>query len=1167
MPLPLNGAGEKTYKLEYYTDGEGFAATPVQTIYYKVVEGHTVTFDANGGSYPDGTTAVSKAALHGMAVSAPDPLPKKQGFGVTGWYKDKACSAGQAWNFATDTVIGDMTLYAQWTAGADTPYKVEHYQQNIDETYPATAIYSEEKTGTTGALLSVGNGITPRTDAGFEYDKLEPASPAIGADGKTVVKVYYKRKTYTVNFSVDGSGGTISAVVTGGSITSPSSASVKYGGSIAFTATPTDATQHKVGGWSCTPSAEGFTVESGLATASLTVTAKATVSVQFVPLNALTVKKFEIHGKDASNGSVSLDYKDAQIAQDDIKLEFNEHSGLTFTTDPLLPLTLEEGNTKKLTINVAASQGNYPAWSKTVSITRAKNDVAKLRSFTLNGETKTAASDGSFASEYEVASEQAEVKDFIFDANSTGATASVTPAGNVSIPEGTGQHFTITVKAQDDTTKTIEFTVKRKKYTVTFSVENSVGGTIKARPEGGSENTTGSVSVEHGKKVTFTAAPARGWHIDSWKVSTGSFESGGGTGTSATLKVTAEATVTVKFEPDTAFNLASSETGAWKILREEAARTKGPGTIVIDGTITATGGDNAGEITLGRSLTIEGKSGSSTDILDAAGLNRIFKVSSGTLTLKNLTLKNGMAEGPDGPGDGGAIYVHGASVNITNCTLTNHTANKNGGAVYATKRDNNAARVTISGGFINGNMVTINSGFGGGIYINDGCKLTLTGGVEVNNNKAARGGGVRANNSDVIMNGCTFEGNKSTHGDASDGCGGVYVNGGTVSMKNCILKNNDGNVRAGGLLIEGGATVTMKDCTLTGNTATTGGGVYVQDGTFKMSGSAVVTPATGSEANDKGKNDVYLVTGQAITVDGTLSNNPAARITPELYKKQTVLKADSGVTLANEVGKFTVTPDVKEEGIAQAWKIDSAGKLEKTNMEVHYDKLGRYLSQYAVGGTTINRVKIIDGSISKNAFFSWGSQPLEADLAKKIQTGQKRVALTLPDSIKDLTRMQYSFQGCDYLVSLENIPSSVTEIQHCFENCKNLTQAPAIPSGVGNMTRCFSGCEKLTQAPAIPSGVTSVENCFSGCTALTQGPDIPSSVGMMYYCFDGCTSLKRVKLMCNYHDSPTSLFENVFKDCTALVNGGIKVPQDQLQEYKNHANKMGVTDQDKFVGF
>ncbi|UTC45752.1 hypothetical protein E4N72_03740 [Treponema vincentii] len=1005
VPLPLNGAGEKTYKLEYYTDGGGFARTDVKTVYYKILKGHTVTFDANGGSYPDGTTAVSKVALHGMAVSAPDPRPKKQGFGVTGWYKDKACSAGKAWNFATDTVTGDMTLYAQWTAGADTPYKVEHYQQNIDETYPATAIYSEEKTGTTGALLSVGNGITPRTDAGFEYDKLEPASPAIGADGKTVVKVYYKRKTYTVNFSVDGSGGTISAVVTGGSITSPSSASVKYGGSIAFTATPTDATRHKVGGWSCTPSAEGFTVESGLATASLTVTAKATVSVQFVPLNALTVKKFEIHGKDASNGSVSLDYKDAQIAQDDIKLEFNEHSGLTFTTDPLLPLTLEEGNTKKLTIIVAGSPGQYPEWKKEITITRNKNHVANLTSFTLNGETKNAP----FKSEYIVASKTAEVTGLTsFDADSTGATASVSPTGSVTIPEGTGQHFTITVKAQDDTTKTIEFTVKRKKYNVTFSVDGGTGGTLKAKPEGGTASTTtatGTVSVEHGTQVDFTADPTNtDWKVAEWSsnVTPSSDKK------QATLSnVTAATTVTVKFYQSTLKNPAT-----WKDLARAVKSAPDNAVITIDGEIKATSdAENNGEIVINKNLTIKRATGASSAVIDAnkdtgsKPTHRIFKVKSGnTLTLENLTLTGGKAEGTqDADNYGGAIYASGATVNITNCTLKGNEAVSGGGAIYARKEGSTASTITISGGTIGGtgtnekNKVTGKWQFGGGILVEIGCTLTLNKyngqGVQIIGNEAWRAGGVRANRSTVTMTDCTIKNNKTT-GNNDSGGGGVYTFMGTLTMTGCTITGNEAATNGGGLNVEG-TTTNITNCTFTGNTAKNGGGIYTKkeegtpptvtisggtiggtdtdkankatgtdsdgngggiyvgedckvtlqnngstgctitgntaqrgggvynEGTLIMKGSAVVTPATGSEANSKGKNDVYLVTGK-ITVDGTLSNNPAARITPESYTVTQVLQAGSGVTLANEVGKFTVT----QPNSSTQWYIDNSGALK-----------------------------------------------------------------------------------------------------------------------------------------------------------------------------------------------------------------------------------------------
>ena len=302
-----------------------------------------------------------------------------------------------------------------------------------------------------------------------------------------------------------------------------------------------------------------------------------------------------------------------------------------------------------------------------------------------------------------------------------------------------------------------------------------------------------------------------------------------------------------------------------------------------------------------------------------------------------------------------------------------------------------------------------------------------------------------------------------------------------------------------------------------------------------------------------------------------------------------VLRGGSGVTLADEVGKFTVTSDVKDDGIAQAWIIDTTGKLEKSNMEVRYDKLASYLSPspHAVEEGGVYRFKIT-GTIPSNHLQSAGYNQM-GRLAQTIHNSNKKVALILPDSIPDLTSMNEGFYGCEYLVSLENIPSGVTDMEGCFKGCTKLAHAPAIPSGVttmrecfkgctdlgrasnipstvGNMNKCFEDCKNLTVAPQIESGVTNMERSFAGCKALTQGPDIPSSVSMMYQCFDGCKSLKGVKLMCNYDDS-VSLFQDVFKNCTALEDGGIKVPQNQLQEYKNHAGKMGVTDPDKFVGF
>ena len=69
---------------------------------------HTVIFDSQGGSVVAGVTNV----LHGSKLTAP-VSPSKSGYSFSGWYKDAAGTV--AWNFDTDLVTGDVTLYAKWT--------------------------------------------------------------------------------------------------------------------------------------------------------------------------------------------------------------------------------------------------------------------------------------------------------------------------------------------------------------------------------------------------------------------------------------------------------------------------------------------------------------------------------------------------------------------------------------------------------------------------------------------------------------------------------------------------------------------------------------------------------------------------------------------------------------------------------------------------------------------------------------------------------------------------------------------------------------------------------------------------------------------------------------------------------------------------------------------
>ena len=193
VPLPLNGASEKQYKLEYYTDGEGFAATAVKTVYYTIRERYTVTFDADGGTpVPDAQTV-----LHGGKVADPSASVSKTGFYLDGWYTEDAHT--HKWDFNTGTVTSNMTLYANWIPGSGIAYKVEHYQQNInDDNYPASPTNTDNESGTTGTNAAV----TLRNYPGFEPGTYTPATIASG--GNTVVKVYYQRKQITVTFKLDG---------------------------------------------------------------------------------------------------------------------------------------------------------------------------------------------------------------------------------------------------------------------------------------------------------------------------------------------------------------------------------------------------------------------------------------------------------------------------------------------------------------------------------------------------------------------------------------------------------------------------------------------------------------------------------------------------------------------------------------------------------------------------------------------------------------------------------------------------------------------------------------------------------------------------------------------------------------------------------------------------
>lgn len=174
--------GEKA-SLSNVTEDKVFYAHFLEGTYYNI------TFNAK----EHGTAPAGYEVFGGSKLSAPE-TPTETGYTFGGWYKESACT--NTWNFATETVTGDVTLYAKWTPNTNTAYTVEHYWQNInDDDYTKHETVNLE--GTTEAVTAA----VAKNYTGFEA--AQPfAQGTIAPDGSTVVKIYYNRKTYLIKWDV-----------------------------------------------------------------------------------------------------------------------------------------------------------------------------------------------------------------------------------------------------------------------------------------------------------------------------------------------------------------------------------------------------------------------------------------------------------------------------------------------------------------------------------------------------------------------------------------------------------------------------------------------------------------------------------------------------------------------------------------------------------------------------------------------------------------------------------------------------------------------------------------------------------------------------------------------------------------------------------------------------
>lgn len=129
--------------LQNEVDWSTFTFGQYDTVYGKWEKApFTVTFDANGGKFSNGTGYASFTALYGDAVEAP-VAPTRTGYGFVGWFYDKALTQQVSFNSFT-IPSSNVTVYAKWSDAVRTiTFNTNGGSANTTVTYEIGAVIQE----------------------------------------------------------------------------------------------------------------------------------------------------------------------------------------------------------------------------------------------------------------------------------------------------------------------------------------------------------------------------------------------------------------------------------------------------------------------------------------------------------------------------------------------------------------------------------------------------------------------------------------------------------------------------------------------------------------------------------------------------------------------------------------------------------------------------------------------------------------------------------------------------------------------------------------------------------------------------------------------------------------------------------------------------------------
>ena len=527
------------------------------------------------------------------------------------------------------------------------------------------------------------------------------------------------------------------------------------------------------------------------------------------------------------------------------------------------------------------------------------------------------------------------------------------------------------------------------------------------------------------------------------------------------------------------------------------------------------------------SITIQGLNGLDENKIPKDSLNG--NQAGTTLTVETsvpISIKNLKITGGKGANGGGLYLENQSVVKLLDGTLITENEADFGGGVYneGTLFMSGSAMIgkstsTIATSSSYGNKATSS---GAGIYSTSGSKIylgyTSWTSTSVNSPSELTGGvcGNYLSNSEI----------SSAYGGGIYTQGQLYINSGNISYNYAI--------NGAGIYTE--SNITMTGGEISGNIAKThGGAVYMHDSNsdnhsdLQISGSSYIP--YGGAVN---KNDIYMFDFNAkITITGSLSNREADKlisITPYTYTEgTTLLKADSGVSLVNELSKFRVTPDLN----GKEWSIDTNGNLSSLTYITK-----ETLANFSPNNKTSYNITVdssfgnaeLESLISKMNNNGVGAETV-LDLSESSATNlttwitTKVSSITIPKNCTNISSQE--FQSADWLTEI-NVPE--TNTSYCSvdgvlysKDMKKLVHYPpakadstfTLPSTVTTLAygafednKYLETINGMTQITTLESMVT-----FSGTQKLKE-IDLSglTQFSLPYYTFRDSTSLEKVTL-------------------------------------------------------